>query len=543
MGHVLTHSPELVKYFSPRVIVYHCGTDDLVFGGKTANDVVVAFKQWLRYVRTNLGCLHAVVYVSITITPFHRACGPSRVAAIEEANRLICVLAESDTMLYYVDTRPEGRPDEKMRRPFDVGIGEVFHASFPRKKKKRRASQDAMEMAGGAGAGVGAGVGVGVGAGVGADVDYNHTLRQQLERLQEGASPPTGPCPLSVDYAHTKDVFDAENPANYLGDNHHLNDLGHTRLGRLLRPVIEHAWNIQMRNVRISGGKGISEFHLRMFQGKPTELLNEMKLAGDMVGLFSKPRGMLNTQWPKHCLKFHGLVDARAARDALKKCGVCRSTCGWDTDCTVFHVCKICDWYMCGDCADVMVKFNTGRGEEVKPHEMVRWKTFVDSLTWNEPTPPTPAAGTVGAVGAVGGGGGGGGGGGKNAAVRSEALSLGAVYPDPPSAAERVLEGGWSMPKPEREESLSEMQTRLDGEQQKYDAAVAEILADHDAEMKAIQAKYKPNPSSPIARALTGTGSTSAVSSRNPKTGKTETVAMVAKIGGKKAREKVETKT
>ena len=535
MGHVMNHSPELVKYFSPRVIVYHCGTDDLVFGGKTANDVVAAFKQWLRYVRTNLGCLHAVVYVSITISPFHRACGPERVAAIEEANRLICVLAESDTMLYYVDTRPEGRPDEKMRRPFDAGIGEVFHASFPRKKKKRRASQDAMEMAGGAGAGVDAGV------------DYNHTLRQQLERLQEGASPPTGPCPLSVDYAHTKDVFDAENPANYLGDNHHLNDLGHTRLGRLLRPVIEHAWNIQMRNVRVSGGKGISEFHLRMFQGKPTELLNEMKLAGDMVGLFSKPRGMLNTQWPKHCLKFHGLIDARATRDALKKCGVCRSTCGWDTDCTVFHVCKICDWYMCGDCADVMVKFNTGRGEEVKPHEMARWKKFVDSLTWNEAIPSIPATGTVGAVGAG----------------RSEALSLGAVQSDPPSAAERALEGGWSILKPEREESLSEMQTRLDGEQQKHDAAVAEILADHDAEMKAIQAesaeRSNPNPFSQIERAFTGTGrtgctggtgstgstgGTSAVlSGRNPKTGKTETVAMVAKIGGKKAREKVATKT
>ena len=136
----LEHLDGLVFRHAPSVVVYFCGTNDLLARAPPAlvldnfRSFVQAVRQWNPAVR--------IIYLNITLTPFHCYCGAARVGAIRAANALVAEYAAGSDVTF-VDT-----------------------------------SDDAYE----------------------ADLSF------------------------------------------YLGDGHHLNDAGHTRLAHTLRPAVEAAF-------------------------------------------------------------------------------------------------------------------------------------------------------------------------------------------------------------------------------------------------------------------------------------------------------------
>jgi lysophospholipase L1-like esterase len=80
------HFDELVEAFSPRVVCYFAGTNDITFGF-SPETAVQGFAEFVRLAEEKLEGTSAIVYLGINTTPFTSSVrGGSRVAAVRKVN-------------------------------------------------------------------------------------------------------------------------------------------------------------------------------------------------------------------------------------------------------------------------------------------------------------------------------------------------------------------------------------------------------------------------------------------------------------------------
>ena len=228
------HFSRLVKRNSPAVIVYHCGTDDLLCG-LPASACEAGFREFVRLCRECAECrMCPIVFLAVHTTDLHRQSGESRVAAIDGANRLVRNYIKSEDEADRPAAAPEPAPALLQPEPEP----EAQQAESPVERDNGVATWHAGMVS--------------------QTVAVAGTLPLQPAAAwssvpARGPKEPAGG-PLS---AHTSPPppshgplffvdFDAapfaQDPGMHLNDGHSLNAQGHAALGALLRPIVEPLW-------------------------------------------------------------------------------------------------------------------------------------------------------------------------------------------------------------------------------------------------------------------------------------------------------------
>lgn len=274
---VNAHFGRLVKRQSPAVIVYYCGTNDLL-AGLPAVACLEGFKHFVALCRAHPETrMCPIVYLGINTTPLHRLYGEVRRTAIFSANQLVHKFVKSE------DTTPGGTsgpavPPEvlaKILPSADAAAGAaategaddgLAHAPlFPEVEaplgsgtSSSTERQDGMAtwhagMVAGAMAVAESLPAPELGGSAGAEsvtID-NPALHESVERAgPNGGQQP----PVTSQSAHGPLFFvdlDAadwsDDMSMYLGDGHHLNDAGHSALAELLKPIVQPLWRARTR--------------------------------------------------------------------------------------------------------------------------------------------------------------------------------------------------------------------------------------------------------------------------------------------------------
>lgn len=107
------YAKRIVLPYRPKVIVFHCGYNDLFVVQKLPRQVFNEFRKLLRIVRKTLPKTR-ILFMSLKPGP--RAWESRHLA--EEVNRMVKELSETDNRLFYVDVatgmlRKDGKPDPR----------------------------------------------------------------------------------------------------------------------------------------------------------------------------------------------------------------------------------------------------------------------------------------------------------------------------------------------------------------------------------------------------------------------------------------------
>lgn len=266
---VNAHFGRLIRRSSPAVIVYCCGSND-VLAGLTAVACLEGFKQFVALCREHAETrMCPIVYLGISTTPFHCTYGEERKAAIFSANELVHKYVKSE------DTTPGGTigpmlPPEVLAEVLPTGAAAsdgsgagAADSPFPEVEIPRGAGagrQDGMStwhagMVAGAMAvaasmpapAPAAGPEVVAAEGAGNTlITQNPTAEEQVGRsvAASGLTPPVRPQPTRgpLFFVDLDAASWTSDRSMYLGDGHHLNDAGHSALAELLKPIVEPLW-------------------------------------------------------------------------------------------------------------------------------------------------------------------------------------------------------------------------------------------------------------------------------------------------------------
>ena len=290
---VNAHFSRLVKRNRPAVIVYYCGTNNLL-AGLPAVSCVDGFKQFVALCREHAETrMCPIVYVGIITTPFHSMFGEVRKAAIFSANELVHKYVKSQ------DTTPGGTlgpllPPEALAGVLPAPAPAAAEGAplFPEVEAPLGAAAAATGAAaaaaaassGGGGGGerqdgmatwhagmvagamavaesmpapepmpdsaAAAGAGAEAGAGAGLTLTIKNPSADSAAgggaaaAVRSGLSPPTTTQPTRgpLFFVDVDSASFSSDLRMFHGDGHHLNNSGHTALAELLKPIVQPLW-------------------------------------------------------------------------------------------------------------------------------------------------------------------------------------------------------------------------------------------------------------------------------------------------------------